>query len=166
MFTVGTIVGTHGLKGEVKVKRLTDFEERFHAGSTVYMIREGKELAYTIERFRTHKNLDMLQFKGINSIDDVEKLRGVSLYVKEVQQTPLGENEYYYHEIIGCKVHTTEGEVLGIITSILSPGANDVWIVETGAGEEILIPYIEQVVREVDPAKQEVIIKVMEGLIE
>lgn len=159
-------MNTHGLKGEVKVKRLTDFEERFHAGSTVYLMHEGKELALTIERFRTHKNLDMLQFKNIHSIDEVEKLKGASLYIKEEQLTPLEEDEYYYHEIIGCNVYTTEGETLGVITSILSPGANDVWVVETQAGKEILIPYIEQVVRHIDTEKKAVTIEVMEGLIE
>src|SRR5699024_6520391 len=100
MFVVGEIVNTHGLKGDVKVKRLTDFSERFAVGEQVYLNMNGEEKKLTIDQFRTQKNLDILHFKNYNFIDDVEIFKGHQLYIKEQQLTPLSTNEYYYYEII------------------------------------------------------------------
>lgn len=166
MFVVGEIVNTHGLKGEVKVKRVTDFSERFHVGEKVYITLDSVEVELIIDQFRTQKNLDVLHFEGHNSINDVEHFKGHSLYIKEEQLTPLDEHEYYYYEIIGCKVVTTENEPIGTIASILTPGANDVWVVENDNGKEILIPYIEQVVKHVDVDRKLITIEIMEGLLE
>jgi 16S rRNA processing protein RimM len=77
----------------------------------------------------------------------------------------LEENEYYFHQIVGCSVITDEGETLGTITEILTPGANDVWVVKTPAGKEILLPVIDDVVLDVDVDQQQVKIHLMEGLL-
>ncbi|MGM8364161.1 ribosome maturation factor RimM [Virgibacillus sp. W0181] len=167
MFKVGKIVNTHGIKGEVKVKRITDFEERFAAGETVYILKEdGQTFPLTIDTHRTHKQFDLLQFKGLYNINDVEQFKGLYLNVKADQLNELGKNEYYYHEIIGCQVMTTSGDRLGEIDSILSPGANDVWVVKGEDGKEMLIPYIEDVVKHVDVDNKKVTIELMEGLLE
>ena len=151
MFIVGKIVNTHGLKGEVKVKRITDFEERFHVGSTVYIKNKDNEaIPLIIASFRTHKNHDLLQFEEYDSIEVVEPLKGATLYIKKEQLTPLEPGEFYFHEIIGCKMYTLDGEYIGEIESILTPGANDVWVVKNDSGKEILIPYIDDVVKEVN----------------
>lgn len=166
MFIVGEIVNTHGLRGEVKVKRITDFEERFQIGKTVYFYENDTVSSLIIDGFRIQKNLDYLHFENYMSIDDVEHLKGTYIYIQEKQLTPLEENAYYYHEIIGCAVYTSDGAVIGTITSILSPGANDVWVAEDKQGNEYLIPYIEDVVKEVDTENKQVIIERMEGLFE
>lgn len=167
MFIVGKIINTHGIKGEVKVKRITDFAERFAVGEIVYVIDQSNSfIPLTIDGFRTQKNNDLLHFAGYDSINDVEQLKGINLHIKEEQLTDLAEHEYYYHEIINCIVVTTTGDELGVIDHILSPGANDVWVVKEKSGKEILIPYIEDVVKEVDIKNKKVIIELMEGLIE
>ena len=71
----------------------------------------------------------------------------------EDQLQELEEGEYYLHEIVGCKVVTTAGEELGTVKEILSPGANDVWVVKGERGKEHLIPYIEDIVKKVDIAE-------------
>lgn len=167
MFIVGTIVNSHGLKGEVKVKRITDFEERFHVGSIVYVQNgENDYNALKIDGFRKHKNTDMLHFEGYDSIESIEVFKGKDLFIKAEQLTELEPDEYYYHEIIGCKMYTLEGEYIGEIDGILSPGANDVWVVKGSRGKEILIPYIEEVVKKIDVERKQVYIELMEGLIE
>lgn len=167
MFIVGKIVNTHGLKGEVKVKRITDFEERFHVGSTVYIKNKDNEaIPLIIASFRTHKNHDLLQFEEYDSIEAVEPLKGATLYIKKEQLTPLEPGEFYFHEIIGCKMYTLDGEYIGEIESILTPGANDVWVVKNESGKEILIPYIDDVVKEVNIEEKKVLIELMEGLID
>lgn len=164
---VGKIVNTHGIKGEVKVIRITDFEERFEIGSTLWIKEKNNpELRQVIiDGHRVHKNFDLLHFEEFNNINDVEHLKESLLVIKMSEISELAENEYYYHEIIGCEVKTTDGESIGKVTEILSPGANDVWVVKHN-GKELLIPYIEEVVKEVDTKQQLIKIEPMEGLLD
>lgn len=167
-FNVGKIVNTHGIRGEVRVISRTDFaEERYKVGNTLYLFRENKEpLELIIASHRKHKNFDLLTFEGYPNINDVEPLRDGILKIDESQLLDLDEGEFYFHEIIGCTVYTDEGEEIGTIREILTPGANDVWVVKGTRGKEVLIPYIEQIVKEVDIKAQKVIITPMEGLLD
>jgi len=167
-FNVGKIVNTHGIKGEVKVVRITDFEERFKPGNQLYLFlkNNSEPIKLTIKNYRKHKQFDMLQFEDHPSINDVEHFKQGILKVHQDDRQPLEEEgSYYYHEIIGCEVETTTGEVLGSISEILSPGANDVWVVKRKNDKDLLIPYIEQIVKKVDVKEKVVTIEPMEGLL-
>lgn len=166
MFNVGKIVNTHGIRGEVKVKRITDFEERFSPGETIYVKTKNDWIPLTIEKHRIHKGFDLLKFEGLDSINDVEKYKGLYLQISEDQLTELEENEYYYHEIIGCDVFDMSGEKLGEITEIHAPGANDVWVLKRPVKNDAYIPYIEQVVKEVDVENKKIYIDPLEGLLD
>lgn len=167
-FNVGKIVNTHGIRGEVRVISRTDFaEDRYQVGNTLHLFRENKEpLELTIASHRTHKNFDLLTFEGYHNVNDVEPLRDGILKINESQLTDLDEGEFYFHEIIGCTVYTDQGEEVGPIREILTPGANDVWVIKGKRGKDILIPYIEQIVKDVDIKAQKVIITPMEGLLD
>ncbi|MDG4655911.1 ribosome maturation factor RimM [Ectobacillus antri] len=166
-FNVGKIVNTHGIRGEVRVISRTDFpEERYKVGNILYIWREKNEpLPVTITSHRRHKNFDLLTFEGYTNVNEVEVFKGSILKVPDSQLGELPENEYYYHEIIGCTVVTEDGEELGKIKEILAPGANDVWVVKLANGKEAYIPYIEQVVLKVDVKEKMVTIHLMEGLL-
>lgn len=167
MFNVGKIINTHGIRGEVKVLRISDFDERFEVGGTLFLVRENEaSVELEIDSHRVHKGFDLLQFKGIDNISDVEHYKGAFLRITEDQLTDLEEDEYYYHEIIGCDVYLNSGEKLGVIREILSPGANDVWVMKQEKGKDVLIPYIEEVVKQIDVAANKVIIEPMEGLLD
>lgn len=167
MFNIGKIVNTHGIRGEVKVVRITDFEERFRVGETAYISKEKNELVpVIIDGHRIHKGFDLVHFENFDNINDVEKLKGSFLQIKEAQLTELEEHEFYYYEIIDCDVLTVKGEMVGTIKEILSPGANDVWVIKPLKGKDILIPYIEEVVKEVDIENKRVVIDPMEGLLD
>ncbi|MDZ5711697.1 ribosome maturation factor RimM [Jeotgalibacillus haloalkalitolerans] len=167
-FDVGKIVNTHGIKGEVRVISSTDFpEERYKKGNKLYLFQSGKDpLELSVSGYRRHKNFDLLTFEGYDNVNLVEPFRDAQLKVSADQQNELGEDEYYYHEIIGCEVFSEEGERIGSITEILSPGANDVWVIKPDTGKDVLIPYIESVVKEVNVTEKKVIIHKMEGLLE
>ncbi|WP_058307837.1 ribosome maturation factor RimM [Gracilibacillus massiliensis] len=166
LLKVGKIVNTHGIKGEIKVLRITDFEDRFELGSKL-VIRDNDNLVeVTIDGHRIHKNFDLLHLKGYENINEVEQYKGAFLFITKEEATELDDNEFYYHEIIGCSVETMGGDIIGNVTEILSPGANDVWVVKNNKGKEYLIPYIEQVVKEVDINEQLIKIEPMEGLFE
>jgi 16S rRNA processing protein RimM len=167
-FNVGKIVNTHGVKGEVKVVSSTDFpEERYQKGNNLHLFLPNKKepVSLVIESHRTHKNFDLLTFEGFNDINQVEIFKEGILKVQEDQLQDLEEGEYYYHEIVGCKVVTGEGEEIGTVKEILSPGANDVWVVKGEKGKEHLIPYIEDVVKEIDIEKGYIMIEPLEGLL-
>ncbi|MFD1018159.1 ribosome maturation factor RimM [Thalassobacillus hwangdonensis] len=167
MFNVGKIVNTHGIRGEVKVLRITDFEERFEPGQCLYLSKEGiAEKELIIETHRQHKGFDLIKFEGHPNINDVEGYKNGMLRIKEDQLTDLEEDEFYYHEIIGCEVKLQDGTVIGDVKEILSPGANDVWVVKRKGEKDALIPYIEDVIKEVDIESGTIIIEPLEGLLD
>lgn len=167
-FNVGKVVNTHGIRGEVKVISQTDFpEERFSSGSSLTLFDpDGKEsIPVTVESSRVHKNSFIVKFREFHDINEVERMKGWSVKVGKDQLFELPENEYYYYEIVGCQVVSEEGEAIGQVTEILSPGANDVWVVQPPKGKPVYIPYIEDVVKQVDVANKRIVIHLMEGLI-
>lgn len=167
-YNVGKIVNTHGIKGEVRVISQTDFpEERYEPGSelAVFMPKSKQPVRVTVTSHRRHKNFDLLTFEGYPTINDVEKFRDGILKVSEKELTELDEHEFYYHEIIGCRVVTSEGEAIGTVTEIIETGANDVWTVTPEEGKPHYIPYIEDVVKEVDIEDRMITIELMEGLL-
>lgn len=168
---VGKIVNTFGIKGELKVYLYTDFpKERFKKGNQLHLgqMDNPSQLIVEVQSAKPHKNMYLLSLKGFENIDDVEKFKEHFLWITKDQQGELDEEEYYYHQIIGCKVITNDGEELGIVKEILSTGANDVWVLKSPleGKKDILIPYIEQVVKKVDVKEKEIIIEVIEGLLD
>lgn len=165
---VGKIVNTHGIRGEVRVISQTDFpEERYRKGAKLTLFRDQKEpLELTVTSHRTHKNFNLLTFEGYPNINDVEVFRGGVLKVPKTELASLEENEFYYHEIIGLTVYDQEGKEIGKIKEILSPGANDVWVIQRKGQKDALIPYIESVVKEIDLENQTVQAEIPEGLLD
>ena len=165
---VGKIVNTHSLKGEVKVISSTDFEEQRFEKGTELLITRGNQVVkeVTVESYRIHKNNLLVKFVGIDSIEEAEKLKNLQIKIDSENIGELEENEYYFHEIIGCEVFDENGKSLGEISEILTPGANDVWVIKSQNGKEILIPYIEDVVKKIDVENKKIDIEVMEGLID
>ncbi|MFV0560512.1 MAG: ribosome maturation factor RimM [Enterococcus sp.] len=167
-FNVGKIVNTQGLRGEVRVISTTDFpEERYKKGAKLTLFQEGKApLELTVTSHRKHKNFDLLTFEGHPSINDVEKYRDGILKVSEEALSELAEDEFYYHEIIGLTVVDETDTAIGKVKEILSPGANDVWVVQRPNKKDLLLPYIESVVQEIDLDAGMVYVEIPEGLID
>ncbi|WP_318504736.1 ribosome maturation factor RimM [Bacillus sp. T3] len=168
-FNVGKIVNTHGIKGEVRVISKTDFaEKRYKPGNHLFLFLDGSQepLELIVKAHRVHKNFDLLTFEGYENVNEVEKLKNAIIKVPENQLGELDEGEFYFHEIVGCLVFTVHGEEIGKVTEILTPGANDVWVIKPkNGGRDILIPYIEQIVKKVDVKEKIILIQPMEGLL-
>lgn len=162
---IGKIVNTHGIKGEIKVLSQSDFtDERFQKGQEVYVKNQKESKTFKIASHRMHKNFHLLTFEGVHNINEIEYLKGSKIFQdQENEAIELEENEYYYSDIIGCSVFIDDAP-FGRITSIMETGANDVWVVK--ADKEYLIPYIEEVVKEIDIANKTIKIEPMEGLLD
>lgn len=167
-FNVGKIVNTHGIRGEVRVISQTDFpEERYKIGSTLVLFKENQTpVKLIVHTHRKHKNFDLLTFEGHHTINDVEGYRDGILKVAKEQLGSLDEHEFYYHEIIGLTVIDEQGNELGKIKEILAPGANDVWVVQRMKQKDILLPYIDSVVKSVNIAEGIVHVEIPEGLLD
>jgi 16S rRNA processing protein RimM len=161
-FDVGQILATHGLNGEVKVGVITDFpDQRFAPGSKLYLADSKRQL--TVKSGRPFKQFWLVTFEEIGDIDEAQKLRGQKLVVSEKDQQALPAGSYYYHDILGCSVYEN-GHLLGKVTDIEAPGANDIWQVTEKSGQTFWLPYIPSVVKNVDIAGQRIDVELMEGL--
>lgn len=166
LFDVGTIVNTHGIKGEVRVLSITDFpNERFAPGASLFLVKEGKApVPVTVKTHRKHKSFDLVLFEEYDSINTAEPMVGSIVKVSAEAMEELPEDEFYYHEVIGLKAIDEQENLLGHVKEILSPGANDVWVVEREKKKDLLLPYIDEVILEVDIERGFVRVHVLEGL--
>jgi len=165
---VGKIVNTHGIRGEVKVWPTTDFPDvRFRSGNRLLLVppESGEPVEVVVQSSREQSNVFIVKLKGFDNINEVEKYKGWELKVEAEDRVELEEGEYYVRDIVGCSVLTDEGEKLGTITDVLSPGANDVWVVKRPKGKELLLPVIDDVVLDVDVPGKVVKVRLMEGLL-
>lgn len=156
----GKIVGTHGVRGMVRIQPWCDSPE-FLCGFKKLYINGGEVLS--VQKIQPHGNVVIAQLKGVESIEDAEKLRGRVVSIKRAD-AKLQEGQYFVDDIIGCEVYDIEnGELLGKISDVSPTGANDVWHIKRGE-REYLIPKIDDIVKTVDVVSGRVEINVMKGL--
>lgn len=166
MLRVGVISSTHGVRGEVKVFPTTDDPARFRDLKNVTLDTGRGYLELEIANVKFFKNMVILKFKGYDNINDIECYKGRDLLIHRDQAVPLEEGEYFIADLIGLKVATDEGEMLGTLKDVLKTGANDVYVVETKQGKEILIPVIPQCILEVNLEEGQVKVHLLEGLLD
>lgn len=162
---VGVISSTHGVKGEVKVYPTTDDPNRFKDLKNL-ILDTGKEmLPLEIEGVKFFKQMVILKFKGIDNINDIEKYRGRDLLITRDQAVKLEEDEYFIFDLIDSEVFTEDGSKLGILTEILTTAANDVYVIKTEEGKEVLLPSIKECILNVNTEEKKITVHLMKGLI-
>ena len=166
LLQAGVITTTHGIRGEVKVLPTTDDVHRFEDLDSVLLDTGRDYMKLEIENVKYFKQYAILKFKGIDNINDIEKYKGRSLYVTRDQAIPLEEDEYYIADLIGLDVYLESGEKFGVLKDVMETGANDVYIVETEEGKEVLIPAIHECVLDIDVEENRMEIHLMDGLLD
>src|SRR5690625_1800958 len=163
---VGKIVNTHGIKGEVRVQSITDKpEERYRPGSKLVIeVDNDDRIPVTIKSHRKHKNFDLLTFEEYSSINDVESFKNKMLQIDEDLLPELEDGVYYESQVIGSDVLDEEGNSIGRLKEILFMPTNDVWVVERPDKKDLLLPFIESVILNVDTEQKEITVHVLEGL--
>lgn len=163
---VGVIASTHGLKGEVKVFPTTDDPERFRDLKQVFLDTGNDYKSLNVAGVKFFKNQVILKFREFNDINEIEKYKGKDLLVTRDQAVPLKENENFITDLIDMEVYTDEDKRLGILTDVLQTGANDVYVVETDEGKEVLLPAIPSCILEVNVETARMTVHILEGLLE
>lgn len=163
---VGRVARAHGNRGEVIVNPETDFPEaRFRPGSDVFVLRGDRIERLTIDAARFHRNRPVVAFQGLSSMTEAEALAGAELRIDPAAITTLGAGEFYRHELLGCRVETVEGVVVGAVARVeQGPGADR--LVVEGERGEVLIPLAQDICVNIDVAGRRVVIAPPEGLLE
>ena len=164
MLQVGAITSTHGLPGEVKVFPTTDDPKRYNQLKEVWLDTGKEKVNLKVERVRYFKQFVIVKFRGFDRIEDVERFVKKSLYVTRDQAVRLKKDEYFVADLIGLRVMNEDGSSLGILSDVLSTGANDVYVVTEGQ-REILIPAIKQCILQVNVEEGFVKVHLLEGLL-
>ena len=166
LFRVGVISNTHGIRGEVKVYPTTDNVRRFDDLKEVILETGKEQLILHVTSVKYFKNMVILKFKEFDNINDIIPYKGMDLLVTRENAIPLEEGEYYIADIIGSKVITDEDKILGTLTDVLQTGANDVYVVKTKDGKEVLLPSIEECILDRDIENKIVKVHIMKGLLD
>ena len=163
-FDIGIILKPQGIGGELRVFPVTDDPERFFLLDEVSVQLKNKTELYPIEAVRIQNQLVILKLKNIDNRDAAQRLTGGILKIPADKALPVGEDEYYFRDLIGMEVLQAENEPLGVLSDVLRTGANDVYVVTTRDGNEILLPAIKSCILSVSVPKKQMVVRVMEGL--
>lgn len=162
---VGQIVNTFGIKGFVKVYPYVNDVTRFNNLKYVYAKSKKEEKKLEIEEEKYQKNMVLLKFKGVETVEEAEKLRNNYLEIDRSDAIPLEEGEFFIADLIGLKVFLDTGEELGILEDIYNTGSKDIYVVKDKLGKSYLLPYIDEVIKKIDLDNSKIIVHIIEGLI-
>ncbi len=167
MIQIGTIINTHGLKGELKIKSDSDFDDvRYQKGNHVYIEYENTMVLMEVNTYRKHKGNLLVSFKDHQDINLVEKYKGSAIFVKESDRKPLSNNMYYYSDLMQCSVVNEEGTLIGkVINMEDTVNAQKNMRIKLEDGKEVLVPFIEVFIKHIDLDQKVITIHQMEGLL-
>ncbi len=162
---VGIVLAPHGLKGELRVRPLTDTPE-YYLKQTSFVV----ETAETMRQFRVREmvfrqDLWNIRFEGVDTRTKAGSLKSARLLLPDEQLRPLVAGEVFLHKIVGCRVEDSKGEVLGNISGTLETGANLVYEVKGGT-HEFLVPDSPGIVLDLDVEARRMVIEPIPGLME
>lgn len=158
----GKIVGTHGVKGMVRVQPWSDSGE-FLTGFKHFYLDEDGEKKLEALKIQPHGGVVLMALRGVETIEAAERLRNKVLFIKR-SEAHLPEGRYFIDDLIGCTVYDADsGKSYGTVSDVSKTGANDVWHIASD-GKEYLLPAIDEVVISATPEKGEVVIRPMKGI--
>lgn len=162
--SIGQIVRTHGIRGDVKVYPLTDNIERFDKVDYVYIEEDSRLVTLNVANVKYLKNMVIIKFKGIDDVQSAERLRNKYIKVHRKDAVKLPEDTFLICDLIGHNVYDETGEYLGKVADVFQTGSNDVFVVKS-EDKEILIPGLKSIFKEVDMKNKKMIVELPEGLV-
>jgi len=166
LIAFGRVAGVHGLQGALKVRADNPDSANLNLIKRLFVECDGTLAERRVQSFaRAGRGLLKVQLEGIDTIEKAQAMRGQDLYVAGEDLPAPAANEFYYFQVIGLRVETTDGQMLGQIEEVFFNGANDVWVVKEGR-REVLIPVIDDVVRRIDLEAGRAIVEAIPGLLD
>ncbi len=155
---VARVLRAWGIRGDLKIQPFTDRPDDFKRFTHVYIAARQ----YAVQSFRPYQGNWLLHLVGVESRHAAERLHGQTILI-EREQRQLDHDEFFADQIIGLKVKTMMGDELGVVTEIISTGANDVYVVKGDRGE-VLLPARSEVIRSIDLDAGLMIVELLPGL--
>ena len=159
---VGRILRPHGVRGNLLIMPESELIKSILSGSEIFL--GSTHIPYTVKHISPHRDQYILSLETLNSRDDAEAYRESFVYVRFENTSPLPENVYFYWQLLGLEVHSDEDENLGSLLDIIETGANDVYVVRSEKGDELLLPAIESVIKSIDLDENIMIVHLIPGL--
>jgi 16S rRNA processing protein RimM len=159
---VGRIVRPHGVRGALVFEPASELGASLKAGDRIFVGEERRPVI--VRSLQPHAQRLLLRLEGVEEYQAAEKLRLADVAIGVADAAPLPEGTYYRWQILGLEVRTEQGEVLGHVADILETGANDVYLVRSQHGAELLLPAIEPVIRHVDLDAGRLTVHLLPGL--
>ncbi len=164
MVNIGKIASAVGIKGEVKVLSYSGRLHRYAVGNSLCVGDAFRE--FVIENVRFAKKSPVIKFIDIDDRSAAENMRGAEIYIKESDLEELPEGEFYIRDLIGMKVVDTKGENIGELVNVIQNTAQDIYEVRVGNGRSILIPLVDEIVKNIDATKRLITVDLIEGMME
>jgi 16S rRNA processing protein RimM len=160
---IGKIIAPLGTRGEVKMILLTEYPDRFDAGSELTLrLRDGESRQVKVAAERLHKEGLALKLEGIDTRDDAEAVRGAEFIIDVDDVHELPSDKFYVFDLMGLRVVTDDGRECGEVTEVVESGANDVYVTSTG----LCIPALKSVVAKIDIGEGVMVIRPVPGLLD
>ncbi len=162
---IGKVVALFGVRGELKVRSLTDIPNRFAELDTVYI--GEQHMPRSIQSVRPYKgDMVILKLNGLDDANTAESLRNAEVQIPMHKLAQLPPDSYYQHDILGLQVYTLDGAHLGSIVDIIVTGSNDVYVVKNDDSNQVLIPAIKDVIKQIDLQRRTLHIDPIPGLLD
>lgn len=165
-FEIGQIVNHFGIKGMVKVNPFTDDISQFEKLKSILLVKDGKLSEVEIEETKYSKNQVLLKLKGIDTVEEAEKYRGCYLKIARSNSKKLPKDTYFIADLLGLTVYTDENILLGKVEDIYNSGANDIYVIKSEDGKQILLPGTKEVIKQIDLEQERITVHIIKGLIQ
>lgn len=162
-FEIGHISNTHGLKGEMKVRPFTKTMDRYKELKTILIDIKDELKEYEIENVRYQKDVVLLKLKGVDTIEEAEKLKNHYISIKREDAKELEEDEHFIADLIGINVYEHDS-LIGTLQDIFTAGASDVYVIKRNNKEDLLLPAIKSVIKNIDVEGKRMDVEIPRGL--
>lgn len=162
---IGTVVAAHGIKGELKIRPLTDFPEYYQHQEVLHLELQGRLQPYSAKALRIHKQMWIALVEGVSDRNQAEELKDCRVFLEDELLRPLDEDEFFVHELIGCRVESLQGDQYGELMDVMETGANDVYVVRRET-KEWLVPAVNDVVKRIDVEQRLIVIDPPAGMMD
>lgn len=165
LISVGKILNFHGIKGEVKMGFTSGKEDLIKSLSKVYIYINNNKIEYTVQTVRFHKNFAIVKFHEINSVNEVMDIKGLLVHVQEdFLKNKLKKDEFLVRDLVGLTAYDTQGNKLGVVCDLGANRASDIIQIKKDNGLSFMVPFVKELVPDVDILNKRIVINVIEGL--